>query len=38
MGSTPFGDVDRAIVASVPPHDMTILRGKNGCAMASDRM
>jgi hypothetical protein len=37
MGSTPFGDAG-ARLASVPPQDMTIVRGKNGCAMASDRV
>jgi hypothetical protein len=38
MGSITFGDAGRAIVASVPPRNMTVVRGENGCAMASDRM
>jgi len=38
MGSTRFGDADRAIVASAPLQDMTVRRGNHDCAMASDRM
>jgi hypothetical protein len=38
MGSTRFGDADRAIVASAPPQDTAVRRGDDGCAMASDRM
>jgi hypothetical protein len=38
MGTTLFGNADAAVVASVEPQDMTIVRGVNGCAMASDRV
>jgi hypothetical protein len=40
MGTIRFGEVGAATVASVALQDMTqdttILRGMNGCAMASD--
>jgi hypothetical protein len=37
MSTTLFGNADPAVVASVMPLDMMIVRGMNGCAMASDR-
>jgi hypothetical protein len=37
MGSTLFGNANLAVVVSVMPQDMMIVRGMNGCAMASDR-
>jgi hypothetical protein len=37
MGTTLFGNADPVVVASVMPQDMMIVRGVNGCAMASDR-
>jgi hypothetical protein len=41
MGTIRFGEVGVATAASVAPQDMTkdmtIVRGINGCAMASDR-
>jgi hypothetical protein len=37
MGTIRFGEVGVATAASVAPQDMTIVRGMNGCAMASDR-
>jgi hypothetical protein len=36
MGSTPTGDSDPTPRVSVSPHDMKIVRGTHGCAMASD--
>jgi hypothetical protein len=38
MGSTPTGDPGAAPLASASPHDMTIVRGIPGCAVASDRL
>jgi hypothetical protein len=36
MSTIPFGDAEAAMVASAAPPEMTIVRGMNGCAMASD--
>jgi hypothetical protein len=38
MGTTPFGNADPTVIASVVPQDRTIVRAMNGCAMASDRV
>jgi len=36
MGSSHFGAVGMAVVMSGAPPGLTIVRGVNGCAMASD--
>jgi hypothetical protein len=38
MDRTPFGDADPSVVALAAPEDTTIVRGMNGCAMASDHV
>jgi hypothetical protein len=38
MGSTTTGDPDATPLASASPHDVTIVRGIPGCAVASDRL
>jgi hypothetical protein len=38
MGTIRFGDGDAAMVAAVLPQKFAIVRGMNGCAMASDRI
>jgi hypothetical protein len=38
MGTIRFGDGDAAMVAAVLPQKFAIVRGTNGCAMASDRI
>jgi hypothetical protein len=37
MGTIRFGDGGAAMVAAVLPQKFAIVRGINGCAMASDR-
>jgi hypothetical protein len=36
MGSTPFGDISRAMAALVAPQDMMLNRGIDGCERVSD--
>jgi hypothetical protein len=38
MGSTPFGDFDPTAFGSASPQYMKIVRGIDGCAVASDRI
>lgn len=38
MGSTPSGELDPTLSASVSPQHMMIRRGSHGCAMARNRV